>query len=370
MPGRYTGRAWRWERRSSRPSLSVNPALVCSCLGVCLALAATQPPALGAQRRLVFQHETYLEKPMEVPIDVAVGLDGFVAIADIGAAKVLAFRPNGTFLWEFGEAEAGSGEEELGRVALVDVCPSGDVAVYDSRNQRVILISATGQFVSGRELPFRMGRVDDIVGLKGGGFAIAGRTLWPQLGVDTLAIHVFDDRLVHLRSFGPVPDLDHPELGLWWGVGSLRRTEDGNLMFGRKIPYEILTFTPLGQLKSRLEAPFDIADIHGALRVIKPTNTGDTLDVALAGKVQIPSGAAPIGPGLILSQRSLPQEGIRYWDVFEASGRPIQSERIPDHWLYPLAVGPEQSRVYVLVRRAEEPAVAIVTIRESVGGGH
>lgn len=370
MLGGFNDIVWRSEPELSQLSRPYSPALVLFCLGVCLALGATQPRTARAQRRWAFQHEAYLEKRTEVPIDVAVGSDGFVAVADIGANKVLAFRSDGTFLWGFGEPDADS--LGLGRVSLVDVLPSGDVAVYDSQKRRVILISRKGQFISGRDLPFRMGRVDDIVGLKGGGFALAGRTLWPERGADTLAVHVFSEDLRHLRSFGPVPELADPELRLWWGVGSLHRMEDGNLMFGRKLPYEILTFTPLGQILRRIEAPFELPDVNEASRVLRPKEAEASAIPPIVARVQIPSGALPFGQGLVLSQRTCPQDGSRYWDIFDAAGSIVQTKRISNDWLFPFAVSPEESRVYVLSEHSGQPAIAVVTItiREGIQGGH
>jgi hypothetical protein len=141
-------------------------------------------------------------------------------------------------------------------------------------------------------------------------------------------------------------------------------------MFGRKIPYEILTFTTSGELISRLEAPFEIADISLALLLLEPEGIRGTSPSLSTSKIQVPSGAASIGPGVIFSQRSSPTEGVRFWDLLDdASGRLVQSERIPDDWLYPHAFSPDLSRVYVLARDAGEPTVEIVRVLKCDAGG-
>jgi hypothetical protein len=323
------------------------------------------PAVAEAQDNWSFSHIGYLQPPgqFEIPIDVDVGATGLVAVADFGSGSVLSFSEDGEFLWEARPPE--SGRRRPPALTLVDVGPNGKVSVLDISRQCVWVFSSEGSIISGFDLPFRMHRVDDMVGLPDGGFALAGRTLWKGHGADTLAIHVFDPGLRHLRSFGPLPPSRHPDETLSWGVGSLSLTDDGRLLFGRKVPYEILTYAISGEVLNQLQAPFDIGDVQEAFGLMGLKDRVRAYRELSNLDLQIPSGAAEIGFGRILSQRTFLSEGKRVWDILDAAGRAVQTWEVPGDWLYPSAISQNLSRAYVLARRGTNRAVVIVKFSRS-----
>lgn len=76
--------------------------------------------------------------------DIAVAGDGTVYVADGSNHRVQAFKPNGTFLRQFGSFGAGPGE--FGDVQEVVVAPDGSVYVMDDQAAPLSKFSAAGKF--------------------------------------------------------------------------------------------------------------------------------------------------------------------------------------------------------------------------------
>ncbi len=80
------------------------------------------------------------------PRGLALASDGTVYVVDSRAARVMAFRPDGTVAYQWGRK--GSGDGEFNEPWGIAVAPNGDVYVADTWNHRIQRFDRTGRFIA------------------------------------------------------------------------------------------------------------------------------------------------------------------------------------------------------------------------------
>lgn len=118
-----------------------------------------------------------------------------------------------------------------------------------------------------------------------------------------------------------------------------------------------------GEPRTRIAVSHEQPYTPDDLWVTEPADDGRIVRRLSDLPVHIPSGAARIAGGALLSQRSIHRSDIRFWDVIDESGQILQSQPLPQEWLYPSAVTFDGSRAYVIGEQDGTPAVIMVTIR-------
>lgn len=107
--------------------------------------------------------------------------------------------------------------------------------VYDHGPKTVNYLSPTG-FVERRwTTPFHFRIIDGILELPNGDVVIAGFAESRSRN----SLHVFSPDGAFRLSLGPVPEVRQEWVLHFWGVGSIAFTQDGRLLFVRKLPYEV-----------------------------------------------------------------------------------------------------------------------------------
>jgi hypothetical protein len=234
-------------------------------------------------------------------IDATVASDGRVYVVDYSNTRVVAFSPEGRLLWRFGRRGRGPGEFEMPyRVAAH---PDGTVFVLDIGAGAVTAVSPDGGFLGRYRLPFAFNQADGLVALSGDRVVISG-TAFSERRAARSGVHRFrlgEGRLEYLGSFGPLPAVDDTEVLAMWGAGSVGRTGAGELLFTRRIPYEVYRYDFDGRLKQRIQPPFRTRGrpeqtMHIARDDEGVTYTNTGADVEVPGKaLELPGGWLAVG---------------------------------------------------------------------------
>jgi len=106
-------------------------------------VAAKQVIPLGKVTHL-FDIQAAPDGPLSLPSDVAIADDNRVYIVDGGHHRVLAYGPEGNFLFSFGKR--GRGESEFMWPLGIDVDKNGLVYVTDKENHRVQVFDRDGKY--------------------------------------------------------------------------------------------------------------------------------------------------------------------------------------------------------------------------------
>lgn len=253
--------------------------------------------------------------------------DGSVYLTDIDNAVVLKFKPDGELAWRKGRRGDGPGEFQVPyRLAAH---PRGDlIAVYDLAKGAISRLTADGVFIDRRVLPFPFTQVDGMLIFEDGSTILVGVTSYGGTARDR-AVHLFDDSLRHVRSFGPLPPVEDREVLSYWGAGGISLALDGSILYTQRLPYRIFQYTPAGELIREIVPPFEL-DERPDQAVIITRNAG-RFSVEEGRPVTRPITARQLPNGLIMSGRLNPATG-RWIDVFSGSGDYIGSAPATNEW--------------------------------------
>ncbi len=119
------------------------PIIACLLLFCSSAAVAKQPIPLGRAVHL-FDIQSTPEGPLSLPSDVAAADDDRFYIVDGGHHRVLAYGPDGEFLFSFGKR--GRGESEFMWPLGIDVDKNGWVYVADKENHRIQVFDRDGNY--------------------------------------------------------------------------------------------------------------------------------------------------------------------------------------------------------------------------------
>jgi len=311
--------------------------------------------SVGAQSIHLADDHVWIESPQIVDlgeqswIDAAALPGGDLVIADMFTGTVSRIGKSGEQRWVAGGS--GEGPGEFRRLYRVGVGPGDTIIAYDLARTEVSVFTGDGKFVGRVRLEAIFRQVDSILMLSPGMFVISGTCPIgsPQ---EDYAIHVFDAEGKYDRSFGPLPETEQREVLGYWGAGMLRRTATGDILYTRRLPYEVYRYSSTGELRSvtivtvhttgRPEDRYEITrnGSYGAFRVQRTQQ-----------RVTYPIATVSVGDDLLLTSRT--DGGDRYLTLIREQGSVLAD----------IALEPGEG---ILVDSA--PAVATIWMSDSSSG--
>lgn len=111
---------------------------------VILAAAPTHEPLMGFSR--VDELTGPADKPMAMPTDIAIGIEGRIYIVDSGNNRVLCYSKDGEYLFAFGSP--GEGDGQLLAPVGISAAPDGSVLIADRGNRRIQIFDENGKFIT------------------------------------------------------------------------------------------------------------------------------------------------------------------------------------------------------------------------------
>lgn len=288
-----------------------------------------------------------------------VGPDGSVYVLDHLKVQLLKFSPTGRLLWRAGRKGGGPGEFQ--QPYRLDVHPDGSVYVFDLQESAITRFSSDGRYLARHRLPFQIRQLDNLVIFADGTMLLAGTTDANERASRS-ALHRFAVRgqeLSYLGSFGPLPQVKDREVQLRWGAGAITRGTGGDVLYLRRIPYEIYRYDISGRQKSVLRLPFRTRgtpdDAIGVQRTARST-TFSSMDT----DVDRPGVAWELDRGWILSTRT--QGETRRWDMFAPDGRFAGTRTAPEGWEMIVGFDPARSVLWVTGTQDDEPVLLRVSV--------
>ena len=282
-------------------------------------------------------------------VGTALAADGSVLLVDRGESRVLRVRPDGTLMATFGGPGDGPGEFRFPyRVAELS---DGSVIVYDLAIRRFSEFGPTGKFRRRWSTSVDIATLDDVVPLDKRGFAISGILKDPKAGHS--AVHVFDSTFQLVQSFGELPPSKSRVLLEQWGAGSLLTTSNGNLLFTRRIPYELYWFTPRGERQRFIKVPRPVSEAADVGFLVR--SDGATVTTEVRKDVAYPLSAAPLPGGHILAARMAGQE--KFWDLVDEGGRLLWSGKAPTRLNYFIGSDEARNTLWFMGDVEEEPVL-------------
>lgn len=311
-------------------SLGIRLALWCVYAGVLLNCpqVVAQDFQLDSAVPLVVEEVTILgaEEDLGIIMDSAVGPNGFVYLADASDMQVVAFDPDGTIAWRSGRE--GEGPGEFRGLYRITVGADGTVYAFDRSTSSISRLLPDGSFADRRRLEFAFPAINDFVAFADGHVAISGITNYGS--PRDSAVHVFDSELTYIRSFAPAPTAENSMVLTYSGAGTVALTPSGDVLFIRRIPYEIYRYSLDGaELGRVIEAPFEY-DLT-ADDVVAITERAGRIEVSRP-RTEFPffSAAVALTDSTFLVPRR--QGDSRHWDFFTTAGRYLGSTAIPSEW--------------------------------------
>ncbi|WP_419167057.1 6-bladed beta-propeller [Candidatus Palauibacter sp.] len=266
------------------------------------------------------------EEDLGVLMDSALGPDGFVYVADVSSMQIIAFDPNGDVAWKSGRQ--GEGPGEFRGLYRITVGADGTIHAFDRATSSISRLTSDGSFVDRRRLEFAFPAMNDLVATADGRVAVSGITSY---GFPTdSAVHVFDSELAYVRSFAPAPTAENSLALTYSGAGTVALTPAGDVLFVRRIPYEVYHYSLAGaRLNGVIEAPFEydftaddvvtIEERAGRIEISRPQTEFPFFSAAVA-----------LTDSTFLVPRR--QGESRHWDFFTTTGRYLGSTSIPSDW--------------------------------------
>ena len=276
-------------------------ACICLTLAVAGLLATTAATAQRASLPLRLTHMETVGQGLSLGavMSTALAPDGSVYIADRTTNQVYRLKPDGSIADTIGASGAGPGEFAM--VYRIGVRrATGELMVYDVMRGEVSTFTDAGKYVSRTHLPISFAQVDAIVPLDDGSVAISG-TIGRPLPDQAFGVHVFDRSWQLVRSFGPLPVSKNARAGAMWGAGGLTLTAAGDLLYVRRLPYEIYRYsaagTLLGLTNTRISAQYGPDD------AISVTTANGRVTYATGRDVWRPVAALQLPDGSVVSGR-------------------------------------------------------------------
>ncbi|MGH9419451.1 MAG: hypothetical protein ACRD3J_05715, partial [Thermoanaerobaculia bacterium] len=162
------------------------------------------------------------------------------------------------------------------------------------------------------------------------------------------AIHVLDSDLRHVRSFGTPPRVANAVVRSDWGTGFLQPTADGQLMYSRRLPYELYRLSEKGEVVQLVKAPFridqtpdDAFDVEIGTRGIRKT---------LLYGIPRPQRAFVLRDGRILAGRHVTISATdhnAYLDLFSSTGSIEHSSQLPNDWTTAVAYDSKRNSLWI-----------------------
>jgi hypothetical protein len=241
--------------------------------------------------------------------------DGHLLVADASVNTIWRIDSAGKVVQALGRRGPGPGElVSLYRIArTVD----GAILALDIVSNSVTRFGSDGRYEGRFELPIRLKAVGGFQVSPQGLVVISGTAVRAGRFSDS-AVHVFDDSLNHLRSFGPMPVVRSKEVLEWWGTGGISLTQEGTILFTRRIPYEIYEYQADGTLVRMVAAPYkDLGSPDAAVLVTHENHATNMRRVA--GAASPPITAIRLPTGDMLGGRIVGESVV--FDLFDANGR-------------------------------------------------
>ena len=276
-------------------------ACICLTLAVAGVLATTAAAAQRASLPLRLTHMETVGRGLSLGdvMGTALAPDGSVYIADRTTNQVYRLNPDGSIVDTIGASGAGPGE--FGMVYRIGVRrATGELLVYDVVRGEVSTFNDAGKYVSRTRLPISFAQLDAIVPLDDGSVAISG-TISRPLADQAFGVHVFDRSWQLVRSFGPLPVSKNPRAGAMWGAGLLTLTAAGDLLYVRRLPYEIYRYSATGTLLGVTNTR--IAAQYGPDDAIAVTTANGRVTYSTGRDVWRPVAAVQLPDGSLLSGR-------------------------------------------------------------------
>jgi hypothetical protein len=291
-------------------------------------------------------------------IAAQVGPNGNVYALDHMNVRLVAFSPQGHVLWRFGRKGRGPGEFQVPyRLAVRD---DNSVLVYDFGTREVTAVSARGEYLTRYAVPFRLRQVDDVVAPNSQEIIIVG-TGGAGGGGAQLAAHRFqvqENRLKHVGSFAPLPVVRDPRVLGLWGAGSMNRMPDGELIYTRRLPYEIYGYSPSGQQRWRVRSPLRAnGSPDDAYRIEQRGVT--TQYSGSGGDVTRPLKTWKLADGRLLSSHRT-RDRV-HWDLLSPTGTLVGSWTPPEEWGSIVGFDPARRLVWLSGTRDDEPVLYQMT---------
>ena len=104
------------------------------------------------------------------PIELAATPDGGLYVMDPGSQQVHRFTANGRHAWSWGKK--GEGPRELMNVRAMAASPAGGIVLVDSRNRRIVSVSADGVWEREVRLEKLEGDVQHVIPLSSGNYLL------------------------------------------------------------------------------------------------------------------------------------------------------------------------------------------------------
>lgn len=276
------------------------------------------------------------------PSDAVLDRDGSLVVADLQAGTLTRLSPSGQIVSSFGGK--GDGPGEFHYLYKVAVDSARNIHAYDLGGSQISVFSPAGDFQDRIPLDLSFRQVDDLRVLDSGRYVLSGMASYPGNLVNH-AIHTFSPAGEYLASFGPLPRADSVEVLNFWGVGNIAITPAGNILFGRRLPYEFYEFTPDGrsvrtfapgiELKGKPDDAYVIERSAGRFRI----SFSET-------HVDRPLRPIVFNSGQVLTGRIT--EHTRWWDILNAQGSIEHSFRVPESWGGLLGVDSERKAIWIV----------------------
>lgn len=294
-----------------------------------------------------------------VLVDGVVRPDGSVCVIDYSASIVNCYAPVGTLLMTIGRKGQGPGEFELPYRVTVDA--SGGLIVYDLSARAMSWFTPDGRFLVRRSVPIGFSQVNSLKLLPSGVIAIAGYA--PRAGkASSFGIHLFNDTLAYLRSFGPLPTAKDPVLLEHWGSGTLSVLDDRRLAYSKVAPAEILFFDEAGRDLGRLKIPNIAPATLDAGYLVERLATGTSVGASpnefprLATVLHLPNG------DLAVNRWQGGERDLQFWDLY-VDGRLVQSIPVAPGWGSPIGTADGQRTLWSIGDQEGEPVLRSLRIR-------
>lgn len=258
-----------------------------------------------------------------------VGPEGNVYVIDHVNAQVVAFSPESRLLWKRGRKGQAPGEFQL--PYRLDVRPDGTILVYDLAASEITTMSPDGAFVARVPLPFRFHQLDNLISTSNNEFVVAG-VVNSNATDSGHAVHRFaflDGRIDYRGSFGPLPAARDSFVLRYWGAGSIARTSDANVLFARRLPYEIHQYDSTGRDIRVIRPPFVLNSVPDDFMQVKRTG-GDISVSQTEVTSELPGSLTVVDNGWVLVSRV--SRGPDFWDLYSPAGRYAGTRSIPEEW--------------------------------------
>ncbi|MYC87549.1 MAG: hypothetical protein F4X22_04830 [Gemmatimonadales bacterium] len=265
------------------------------------------------------------DEEFTILLDSDMGHDGFVYLVDMYNYQIVAVDPAGEIAWRSGGQ--GQGPGEFRTPYRISAAPDGTVYVFDRFGSAISRFSRQGEFIDRRQVDFSFESVDGFVVHADDRIAISGTTSY---GVPSdSAVHVFGPDFRHLRSFAPLPTAENRMVLSYHGAGPITLAADGNLIYVRRLPYDIYHYSVDGERLATFEGPFKYDVTADDLITVEERAGGLT--------ISRPHVERPFfQPAVLLSDSSFVvdrREGEhRYWDLYTTSGGYVASTSVPEDW--------------------------------------